>query len=139
MNVKIPIFGIAILLIIISGAFGIYVIESQVQDSEIDTLLDAFWWSAATITTVGFGDIVPISDAGKIFGIFYMFFGIAAVMIFLGISKKRIFQLSKNIDEELSDENKILFKKIEELEKKQKQTFETLQDLVKKLDENNKE
>jgi len=43
-------------------------------------LLDAFYFSAMTITTVGYGDFVPTTDAGKIFAVAYSFIGIGMIL-----------------------------------------------------------
>ncbi len=48
-------------------------------------MLDAVWWTVATVTTVGYGDVVPVTDTGKIVAIFYMFFGIGVLALFLSV------------------------------------------------------
>ena len=62
-----------------------YIVESQVPNSKIKTLLDALWWCVATVTTVGYGDIVPVSSIGRIVALFYMFFGISMIAILLSV------------------------------------------------------
>lgn len=48
----------------------------EVEDNYlITTWLDSVWFSFATVTTVGYGDIVPMTDAGKIIAIFSMLIG----------------------------------------------------------------
>jgi voltage-gated potassium channel len=44
-------------LIILVGTIAI---ESKVPDSQIKTYLDALWWCVSAVTTVGYGDIVPV-------------------------------------------------------------------------------
>jgi voltage-gated potassium channel len=51
-------------LIILVGTIVEYNIESKVPNSEIKTYLDALWWCVATVTTVGYGDVVPVSNLG---------------------------------------------------------------------------
>ena len=70
---------------IVIGSFVIFSVESSHPDSQINTMLDAVWWTVATITTVGYGDIVPVTETGKIVAIFYMFFGIGILGIFLSV------------------------------------------------------
>ena len=56
--------------VIVSGSFVIFSVESQHPDSQINSMLDAVWWTVSTVTTVGYGDIVPVTDTGKIVAIF---------------------------------------------------------------------
>ena len=72
-------------LIILLGTFVMYGVESQVPNSKIKTILDALWWCVATVTTVGYGDIVPISNIGRIVALFYMFFGISMLAILMSV------------------------------------------------------
>jgi voltage-gated potassium channel len=51
---------------IISGAFALYLVEANVAGSKIASLGDALWLVLATVTTVGFGDLHPITTEGKI-------------------------------------------------------------------------
>ena len=60
---------------IVIGSFAIYSVESDIPNSQIDSMLDAVWWTVATVTTVGYGDVVPVSDSGRILAIIFMFFG----------------------------------------------------------------
>lgn len=46
-----------------------------------DDLGDALWWSAATVTTIGYGDVVPTTTGGRVVGVFVMMFGVAAVSV----------------------------------------------------------
>jgi len=130
---------IAAVLIVPFGAFVIFSLESSNDNSEIKTLLDAFWWSAISITTVGYGDIVPVTDSGKIFAIFYIFSGIAIAGVFLSLITTRFYQkrIERSVEHEATESEKTIIKKIEELEKQQKQNTETLEKLLKKLEERN--
>ena len=48
------------------------------------TPIDAFYFSGATLTTLGFGDIVPRTDAGKIFTVIYSIMGIGTIFYLSG-------------------------------------------------------
>lgn len=63
-------------LLILSGAISLFFLERQIND-QIETLLDTIWWAVATVTTVGYGDVSPITPSGKIVGIILMIFGTA--------------------------------------------------------------
>ena len=68
-------------LVILVGTIVEYNIESKVPNAQIKTYLDALWWCVSTVTTVGYGDIVPVSNLGRIVAVFYMFFGIAMISL----------------------------------------------------------
>ncbi len=51
--------------------------------------LDAFYFSTITLTTVGYGDIVPTTDAGKLFAIFYVIIGIGIIATFANLLIKQ--------------------------------------------------
>ena len=57
----------------------------QKADGAIQSLGDAFWWAIITITTIGYGDIVPVTQTGRIIGSIVAF---AGVLIFMIITAK---------------------------------------------------
>ncbi len=122
---------IAVLLVPF-GAFVIFSIESPNENSEIKTLLDAFWWSTVTITTVGYGDMVPVTDSGRIFAIFYIFSGITIAGVFLSLFATRFYKKRFESEEkEITHGQQMILDKIDELEKNQIKIQEKLDDLVK--------
>jgi voltage-gated potassium channel len=52
-------------------------VERDVAGSTIKSVPDAFWWAITTITTVGYGDKVPVSPEGKAVAVVLMFMGVA--------------------------------------------------------------
>jgi voltage-gated potassium channel len=52
------------------------VIEHDVQPAKFGSIPDAMWWAAATVSTVGYGDVVPITPLGRIIGVFTMIGGL---------------------------------------------------------------
>ena len=46
------------------------------HNSELDSFPDALWWSIATVTTVGYGDVVPVTHVGRAFAYVLMIGGI---------------------------------------------------------------
>ena len=64
-----------ILGLVVLGAAGLTYFEDRPFD-------DAIWWAIVTLTTVGFGDIAPVTLGGRLIGIVLMFFGIGVLGMF---------------------------------------------------------
>ena len=55
-------------VLLILAASGAYLAEHNVQPDKFGSIPAAMWWSMATLTTVGYGDVTPVTVAGKVFG-----------------------------------------------------------------------
>jgi len=55
-------------VVLILASCGIYLIEHDIQPDKFGSIPAAMWWAMATLTTVGYGDVVPITPLGKFFG-----------------------------------------------------------------------
>jgi voltage-gated potassium channel len=83
---------IAAALVILVGTIVMYSIESKVPNTQIKTYLDSLWWCVSTVTTVGYGDIVPVSNLGRIVAIFYMFFGISMISLLFFVITNSVYR-----------------------------------------------
>jgi len=59
----------------------VYVFENDDPDSSFNTMLDAYWWALITMTTVGFGDVYPITGFGRIIGGVCATFGVLVIAL----------------------------------------------------------
>lgn len=97
--------------LVISSCF-VYYLEKDAQPDKFSNILQSFWWGVATLTTIGYGDIYPITPLGKLVGAFVAIMGILIIAIPTGIvsssfvqkmeelnSKKRLMQLKSMIKE----------------------------------------
>ncbi len=75
---------IAIILLLFSSAF-LYLFEASSQPEAFGSIPRALWWSVATLTTVGYGDVTPITAAGKFFASLTAVAGIGIVAMPTGI------------------------------------------------------
>jgi len=81
------IFSVSLIVALVIGASGLYYLEREVNPL-LSTIPDAMWWSVVTVSTVGYGDIVPITWGGKILAGIMMFMGLGVIAIFTAIITK---------------------------------------------------
>ena len=77
--------GFIMLLLLIFASFVMYNIEGEKQPDAFPNILAAFWWAVATLTTVGYGDIYPITGLGKFISGLIALMGIGLVALPTGI------------------------------------------------------
>ena len=71
------------MLFIVSA--GIYSFENEVQPEIFKSVFHSGWWSIVTLTTVGYGDVYPITLGGKVFTFFVLMIGIGVVAVPAGL------------------------------------------------------
>ena len=64
---------------------GIYMFEKDAQPDKFGSIPEAMWWAIATLTTIGYGDVTPITGMGKFFGAIIAIIGIGVVALPSGI------------------------------------------------------
>ncbi len=74
---------VAVLLVL--EATMMYILEREAQPKVFASIPHAMWWAIVTIATVGYGDMFPITPAGKVFGGLVMVIGIAVFAVPAGI------------------------------------------------------
>ena len=77
------VFIIAILML--ASSLCMYSLEHEAQPEVFENAFSGIWWSVSTLLTIGYGDIYPITTAGKIFSIIITFLGVGMVAIPTGI------------------------------------------------------
>lgn len=74
-----------ILVLMFASSLCMYSLENTAQPDVFSNAFSGIWWSVSTLLTVGYGDIYPITTAGKLFGIVITFLGVGMVAIPTGI------------------------------------------------------
>ncbi len=78
------IFAFIVIIAIAASAF-IYMQEKSNPSGQFQSLGDAMWWSFVTITTVGYGDKVPVTGTGRVIAVFLMLGAIASIALPSGV------------------------------------------------------
>ena len=74
-----------IVLLMLVTSLLMYSIEHDAQPEAFRNAFSGLWWAVATVTTVGYGDIYPVTHLGRLLGAIIAFSGIAAVAVPTGI------------------------------------------------------
>lgn len=74
-----PAITVATALLVVMGALAVLDAERGAPDAEITNFGDALWWSMVTVTTVGYGDVVPVTGIGRIVTAALMLVGISLI------------------------------------------------------------
>jgi voltage-gated potassium channel len=76
---------IATLFLLYISAVGIYYFENPIQPEHFKSIFHSMWWAVATLTTVGYGDIYPITIGGRIFTFFILIIGLGIIAVPSGL------------------------------------------------------
>lgn len=136
MNAVLSLFVIFAAVIAI-GSIAIYTVEEPV-DSQINTPLDAVWWTVATVTTVGYGQIIPETLLGRIIGILYMFFGVTLIAVSISIAGTKIYRKRYLQDEKMALSQETMLELIKKLERSEIEIKNELREIKDSLNQNKK-
>ena len=95
--------AVAFILLFIS-AVGIYHFEKEAQPEVFRSVFDGLWWGVITLTTVGYGDIVPITAGGRAFALVIVMVGLGIVAVPTGLIASGL-QQARLQQKEASDSN----------------------------------
>ena len=102
-------------LLVMFCSIGILIFEQQDPNANIKTAGDAIWWAVSTITTVGYGDVYPVTPEGRILAMVLMISGIGLFGILSGLAAS--FFVGSNQKNRVREESEILVR-LERLEGK---------------------
>ena len=82
---ELTLFSALTMMLLYLSAVGIYHFEHAAQPDNFRSIFDSLWWSVATLTTVGYGDIYPITIGGRLFTFVVLMLGLGVVAVPTGI------------------------------------------------------
>jgi voltage-gated potassium channel len=95
-----------IVLLMLVTSLLMYSIEHDAQPEAFRNAFSGLWWAVATVTTVGYGDIYPVTHLGRLLGAIIAFSGIAAVAVPTGIITAGLSSVMERTKEPAKDCNK---------------------------------
>jgi voltage-gated potassium channel len=94
-------FGATSIMLIIAS-FGIYIFENPVQPDKFSSVFHSLWWALATLTTVGYGEIYPITLGGKVFTGLILMIGLGIVALPAGIIASSLTEAREQLESDTS-------------------------------------
>lgn len=103
---EIVLFAIVAVLLLYLSAVGIYYFENEAQPEAFSSVFHSLWWSVCTLTTVGYGDVYPVTTGGKIFTFVVLATGLGIISVPAGLvasalSKARELEDSESASKEV--------------------------------------
>jgi len=79
------VFGIGATMVLYISSAGIYYCENAAQPDQFKSIFHSFWWAVTTLTTVGYGDMYPVTIYGKLFTFLVLMVGLGLVAVPTGL------------------------------------------------------
>ncbi len=92
-------FVVATVILLFLSSVGIYYFEHEAQPESFSSIPDSLWWAVCTLTTVGYGDVYPITVGGKLFTFMILMCGLGVIAVPAGLIASALHEIR---DEDLS-------------------------------------
>ena len=92
---ELVIFLIVTMFMLYFSAVGIYYFEHPAQPEKFASVFHCLWWALGTLTTVGYGDIYPMTVGGKLFTFVMLMLGLGVVAVPAGLISAALLQVTK--------------------------------------------
>ena len=98
---EVIIFLFATFLLLYLSAVGIYYFENAAQPEAFKSIFHSLWWAVTTLTTVGYGDVYPVTAGGRIFTFFILMLGLGIVAVPAGLVASSLSEVRENEEKEI--------------------------------------
>ena len=97
---ELVLFGIVTLMLLYISSVGIYYFENESQPEQFKSIFHSFWWAVTTLTTVGYGDVYPITIGGRLFTFIILMIGLGLVAVPAGLLAAALSKIKTEEDEQ---------------------------------------
>lgn len=94
---ELMIFAVVSGLMLYVASVGIYIFEHEAQPEVFTSIPVSLWWAVASFTTVGYGDMVPITPGGRIFTTLVLFTGLGVIAVPSAIVTTALLEAEKEL------------------------------------------
>ncbi|MDM1021110.1 ion transporter [Acinetobacter sp. VNK23] len=91
-----------LVIMIVMTASAIYVVENKAQPEAFSSIPKAMWWAVVTLTTVGYGDVTPVTNLGRILGAFITIAALPAGILASGLANE-LNQRNQRLEQEFRE------------------------------------
>ena len=102
---EIILFSVVTAMLLYISAVGIYYFESEAQPEVFNSVFHSLWWAVATLSTVGYGDMYPITLGGRIFTFVILMIGLGIVAVPAGLLSSALSKVRMEEQEEKKNSN----------------------------------
>ena len=96
---ELMVFGTTAFIMLFVAAAGIYQFEHKAQPEVFSSIPESLWWAVVTLTTVGYGDVYPITPLGRLFTGLVMIIGLGVVAGLTGVIASALTHVREEADD----------------------------------------
>ncbi len=106
---EVTLFLIITFIFVFLASAGIHYFEYEAQPEVFKSVFHSMWWAIVTLTTVGYGDVYPITVGGKVFTFFVLIIGVAIITIPAGLVASALSKAREIEEKERKRKREIMF------------------------------
>jgi len=96
-------FSVAAIIVLYISAVGIYFFEREAQPEAFSSVFHSLWWAIVTLTSVGYGDVYPVTVGGRVFTAFVLIVGLGIVAVPTGLIASALSRVRQLEDKDTLD------------------------------------